>query len=181
MAGDSCYDQGSCIAGRWNDNTSDLSVTSAVEGLRQIPYLNTISTKDILIIVIVILTILFFLQQFGTASIGRLFGPMMSVWFVMLAVMGSLHLLDDLAVFKAFSPHYAINLLRSGHGQELLDTWCISLHNGCRGFIFRSWPLRQMEHPLLLDICKTCLILITLARGLAASQSFRPAYHRRND
>jgi len=97
--------------------TPPISVTSSVEGLRQLPYLSSITTQDILIIVIIILTILFFLQQFGTASIGRLFGPLMSIWFIMLAVMGSLHLLDDLAVFKAFSPHYAIELLRSGNGQ----------------------------------------------------------------
>ena len=58
-----------------------------------------------------ILTVLFFLQQFGTASIGRLFGPIMSLWFLMLALLGISHLLDDVHVLKAFSPYYAIRLL----------------------------------------------------------------------
>ena len=59
--------------------TPPISVTSAVEGLRQLSYFSTITTRDIIIIVICIITVLFFLQQFGTASIGRLFGPMMGV------------------------------------------------------------------------------------------------------
>jgi KUP system potassium uptake protein len=91
--------------------TPPISVTSAVEGLRQIPAVQDINTLTIVYIVLGILTLLFFLQQFGTASIGKLFGPMMLIWFLMLAIMGSIHILDDLRIFKAFSPHYAIQLL----------------------------------------------------------------------
>jgi KUP system potassium uptake protein len=65
----------------------------------------------IVYIVMFILVILFFLQQFGTESIGKLFGPIMFLWFSMLAVLGSSHLLDDLGIFRALSPHYAIELL----------------------------------------------------------------------
>ena len=53
--------------------TPPISVTSAVEGLHQLPYFSTITTRDIILIVIGIITVLFFMQQFGTASIGRLF------------------------------------------------------------------------------------------------------------
>jgi KUP system potassium uptake protein len=91
--------------------TPPISVTSAVEGLRQITAFQDISTLSIVYIVLAILTLLFFLQQFGTASIGKLFGPMMLIWFLMLAALGSVHILDDLRIFKAFSPHYAIQLL----------------------------------------------------------------------
>src|SRR5678816_4262749 len=94
--------------------TPPISVTSAIEGLRQIdqiPILKDISTNGIVVIVVSIMAILFFLQQFGTASIGTLFGPIMFVWFAMLAILGSTHLLDDLHIFRAFSPHYAIELL----------------------------------------------------------------------
>jgi KUP system potassium uptake protein len=91
--------------------TPPISVTSAIEGLRQMPALHNIEQKTIVFIVLGILVILFFLQQFGTDSIGKLFGPIMFVWFGMLAVLGSMHLLDDLYIFKAFSPHYAIELL----------------------------------------------------------------------
>lgn len=91
--------------------TPPISVTSAVEGLRQLPGAGQISDWTIIYIVLGILTILFFLQQFGTASIGKLFGPIMSIWFLMLAVIGISHISDDWYIFKAFSPHYGINLL----------------------------------------------------------------------
>ena len=91
--------------------TPPISVTSAVEGLRQMPGVEQISDWTIIYIVLGILTILFFLQQFGTASIGKLFGPIMSLWFIMMGVIGISHISDDWSIFKAFSPHYAINLL----------------------------------------------------------------------
>ena len=91
--------------------TPPISVTSAVEGLRQLPGVVQISDWTIIYIVLGILTVLFFLQQFGTASIGKLFGPIMSLWFIMMGVIGISHISDDWSIFKAFSPHYAINLL----------------------------------------------------------------------
>ncbi len=91
--------------------TPPISVTSAVEGLRQLPAMHDITTKTIIIIVSCIIAFLFFLQQFGTASIGKMFGPIMIVWFGMLAILGCTHIFDDLSILKAFSPHYAIELL----------------------------------------------------------------------
>ncbi|MBL0232166.1 MAG: KUP/HAK/KT family potassium transporter [Chitinophagaceae bacterium] len=93
--------------------TPPISVTSAVEGLRQIPLFAQIDNWSIVYIVLGILSVLFFLQQFGTASIGKLFGPIMMIWFIMLAVLGAMHLLDDMDVFRAFNPYYAIKLLTS--------------------------------------------------------------------
>ena len=66
----------------------------------------------VVIIVLVILSLFFFLQQFGTASIGKIFGPIMFVWFTMLAILGAIHVFDDLAIFKALNPYYAIKFLR---------------------------------------------------------------------
>ncbi len=92
--------------------TPPISITSAIEGLRQLPGLNIVEGDPIIVyIVIGILTLLFFVQQFGTNFIGRFFGPIMFIWFSMLAVLGATHLLDDIAIFRAFSPHYAIELL----------------------------------------------------------------------
>jgi KUP system potassium uptake protein len=96
--------------------TPPISVTSAVEGLRHIPGLGTIPDNTIIGIVLGILAALFFMQQFGSASIGKLFGPVMAVWFVMLAVLGATHLLEYPAVFKSFNPYYAINLLSAYPG-----------------------------------------------------------------
>jgi KUP system potassium uptake protein len=91
--------------------TPPISVTSAVEGLRQLPAMHEITTKTIMIIVSCIIAFLFFIQQFGTASIGKMFGPIMIVWFGMLAVLGCSHLIDDLNILKAFNPYYGIELL----------------------------------------------------------------------
>ncbi len=91
--------------------TPPISVTSAVEGLRQLPTMHDITTKSIIIIVTCIIALLFFIQQFGTAYIGKMFGPIMIVWFGMLAALGCTHVFDDLSIFKALSPHYAIELL----------------------------------------------------------------------
>jgi len=91
--------------------TPPISVTSAIEGLRNIEVLGFISDNVIVMIVLIIIFILFFVQQFGTASIGKLFGPLMMVWFIMLAVLGISHVFDDLSIFKAFNPFYGIKLL----------------------------------------------------------------------
>jgi KUP system potassium uptake protein len=91
--------------------TPPISVTASIEGLKNIPGLANISENTIIYIVIGILALLFFMQQFGTGSIGKLFGPVMLVWFSMLAVLGILHIPDDVHVFKAFNPWYAIKLL----------------------------------------------------------------------
>jgi KUP system potassium uptake protein len=91
--------------------TPPITVTSAIEGLRQLPALKHIQQSTIITIVLSIITLLFVVQQFGTASIGKFFGPMMTLWFAMLAILGCSHLLDDVNVFKALSPHYAIELL----------------------------------------------------------------------
>lgn len=91
--------------------TPPISITSAIEGLRQIPKFKDIDQSMIIAIVIAIISLLFFMQQFGTASIGKMFGPIMGIWFAMIAVLGCAHLMDDISIFKALSPHYAIELL----------------------------------------------------------------------
>lgn len=91
--------------------TPPISVTSAIEGLKQVPALHDISQRQVVYIVIAILTILFFLQQFGTSFIGRFFGPVMTVWFLMLALLGLIHFSEYPSVFKAFNPYYGIKLL----------------------------------------------------------------------
>jgi len=91
--------------------TPPITVTSSIEGLRQIPFFSDISGTAIIYIVIIILLALFFSQQFGTANIGKLFGPVMFFWFLMLLILGSIHLVDNVNIFKAFNPYYGIRLL----------------------------------------------------------------------
>jgi KUP system potassium uptake protein len=96
--------------------TPPISITSAVEGLEEMPVLRGLSTETVMIIVVIILAMFFFLQQFGTAWIGKGFGPIMFIWFTMLAVLGFIHLSEDLAIFKALSPHYAVQFLKNYPG-----------------------------------------------------------------
>ncbi len=91
--------------------TPPISVTSAVEGLNQIDLFSDMHESTVVYIVLAILIMLFFLQQFGTASIGKTFGPIMFIWFLMLAVLGFAHLFDAWYIFKAFNPYYGIHLL----------------------------------------------------------------------
>jgi KUP system potassium uptake protein len=92
--------------------TPPISITSAVEGLKNIPSLHNIETDTIVYIVLGIMTVFFFMQQFGTASIGKLFGPVMTIWFTMLAVLGIMHLGDYPGIFKAFNPVQAVSFVK---------------------------------------------------------------------
>lgn len=96
--------------------TPPISVTSAIEGLRITPAFSHVEQSTIIYIVIGILALLFFMQQFGTLSIGKLFGPIMLAWFSMLAVLGIAHITDSMSVFKAFNPYEAITFLKEYPG-----------------------------------------------------------------
>ena len=86
--------------------TPAISVSSAIEGLREnYPNIQTIP------IILGILFSLFAIQQFGTKSIGKFFGPVMFTWFMMLSILGLINLVQAPEVLRALSPHYAIQLL----------------------------------------------------------------------
>jgi KUP system potassium uptake protein len=88
--------------------TPAFSVTSAIEGLR---LLHPVSLNTIITIVIIILVALFIFQQFGSGIVGRAFGPVMLVWFVYIAIIGGIQLVQNLEVLKAINPAYAYHLL----------------------------------------------------------------------
>lgn len=88
--------------------TPAISVTSAIEGLRLI---HPVSLNTIITIVIVILVALFVFQQFGSSVVGRTFGPVMLIWFLYIAVIGTIHLVQKPEVLAALNPVYAFNLL----------------------------------------------------------------------
>ncbi|MBC7398955.1 MAG: KUP/HAK/KT family potassium transporter, partial [Mucilaginibacter sp.] len=94
--------------------TPPISVTSAIEGLSNVPALATMFVPgNALIIGMVtgIILLLFFFQQFGTKVVGSSFGPVMLVWFLMIGGLGLLQVLHDPSIFKALNPYYGARLL----------------------------------------------------------------------
>ena len=86
--------------------TPSITVLSAIEGLRTYE-----PSTPVIPIAIAILTVLFFIQQYGTSAIGKLFGPLMLLWFSMIGLLGLAHVGDSWVIFKAFNPWYAVRLL----------------------------------------------------------------------
>jgi KUP system potassium uptake protein len=88
--------------------TPAISVLSAVEGLEVVsPELR----RFVVPIALVVLTGLFMVQRFGTASVGKLFGPITVLWFAVLAVLGLVHIAQNPTILFALSPHHALSFL----------------------------------------------------------------------
>ncbi len=93
--------------------TPAISVLSAVEGLEvAAPGLHSYVVP----ITLVVLTALFAAQRFGTAVVGRLFGPITVLWFAVLAVLGVVHIVQHPQVLVALSPHYALGFMATQPG-----------------------------------------------------------------
>ena len=88
--------------------TPSITVLSAIEGLKVYE-----PETPVVPIALCIVTVLFFIQQFGTNMIGKLFGPLMFVWFSMLGVLGAMHVGDYIPILQSFNPLHAIHLLTS--------------------------------------------------------------------
>ena len=144
--------------------TPAVTVTSAIEGLRAIPAFRDVfgsQQTPIVIITLVILALLFLIQRFGTAIVGRVFGPIMFVWFSFLGITGFLNLFNDFSILQAINPYYAVHLLLSPENKAgifvlgsvfLATTGAEALYSDLghvgRGNIYISWPF-----------VKVCIIL----------------------
>jgi KUP system potassium uptake protein len=164
--------------------TPPISITSAVEGLKEISYFSNIE-HYVVYIVLIILTMFFFVQQFGTASIGRFFGPVMAAWFSMLAILGIIHISDDFGILRAFSPHYAVKFL-SNYPHALLLLGAVFLcttgaealysdlgHCG-RDNIRMSWIFVKVC--LLLNYLGQGAYLISHRSGLVVTEAVKAQY-----
>jgi len=104
--------------------TPAISVLSAVEGVKEA----TSALDDLIIpIAVVILAVLFLVQKRGTAGIGRVFGPVMMVWFTVLGLLGLGQLLEDASVLKAVNPTYAIDFFAESPMKSFLTLGSIFL------------------------------------------------------
>jgi KUP system potassium uptake protein len=104
--------------------TPAISVLSAVEGLEvAAPGLN----RFVVPVTLLVLTLLFAAQRFGTAVVGRWFGPITLVWFGVLAVLGVVHILRNPSVLVALSPHYALGFIVAEPGVAFVALGAIVL------------------------------------------------------
>jgi KUP system potassium uptake protein len=95
--------------------TPSITVTSAIEGLRIFS-----SEVKVIPIVVIIISFLFFIQKFGAKFLGKSFGPMMFIWFLMLAVLGISQIITYPTIFHAFNPYYAYKFLTDNPNGFLL-------------------------------------------------------------
>ncbi|MDO9412374.1 MAG: potassium transporter Kup [Pseudolabrys sp.] len=96
--------------------TPALSVMSAIEGIKVAtpafdPY--------VLPLTMAILVCLFAVQSHGTGRVASLFGPLMVIWFLVLAVLGAIHIADYPGIFHALNPYYAIMFMVGSPGIAL--------------------------------------------------------------
>ncbi len=154
--------------------TPAVTVTTAVEGLRSIEAVNDLLGEGQFIVVLITLAIvstLFMLQKSGTSSIGRLFGPVMVVWFLFLGVTGLFLTLGDLSILRALNPVYALRILFSPDNKEglmilgsvfLCTTGAEALYTDMghvgRTNIFVSWPFVKIC--LVLNYMGQCVWII---------------------
>jgi KUP system potassium uptake protein len=95
--------------------TPAISVLSAVEGLQ----IATPALKPFVIpITLVVLVALFLIQRRGTASVGALFGPVMVIWFITLALLGIVNILHEPAVLQAVNPLYGVHFFQAHSGMH---------------------------------------------------------------
>ena len=88
--------------------TPAISVLSAVEGLKvAAPALESVVVE----ITLVIISVLFLIQRFGTGAVGRAFGPVMGVWFTVLAIAGAAQVARHPGILRAVSPTYGVSFL----------------------------------------------------------------------
>ncbi|WP_057769962.1 KUP/HAK/KT family potassium transporter [Lactobacillus selangorensis] len=136
--------------------TPAVTVTTAIEGLKDIPIMHHVlisSQGQVILTTVIILTVLFMIQRFGTQLIGRAFGPIMLLWFAFLGVLGIWRMSGDWSVLRALNPYYAIEVLFSPSNKVgililgsifLATTGAEALYSDeghvGRGNIYGSWP-----------------------------------------
>ncbi|WP_349290814.1 KUP/HAK/KT family potassium transporter [Anseongella ginsenosidimutans] len=159
MAGNSCHDRGATLLAD-GIITPPISVSSAIEGLLILnPDMPTVP------IVILIITVLFFFQQFGTNLVGRAFGPLMIIWFSMLAIMGTGQLVTNFAVLKAINPYYAVKVL-AGNPEALAILGAIFLcTTGAEALYSDMGHCGRKNIRVSWIFVKTCLLLNYFGQG----------------
>jgi len=140
--------------------TPPISVSSAIEGLRVLkPDLNTVP------IVLVIIVGLFAFQQFGTAIIGKLFGPVMLIFFSMLAVLGLPYVLREPGILRALNPYYALHMLTQLPGAFWLLGSIFLCSTGAEALYADMGHVGRRNIYVSWTFVKICLVINYLGQG----------------
>lgn len=172
--------------------TPAVTVTNAIDGLKSIESVNRVLGSNqwyVVGIVLVILALLFGVQHAGTSKIGTAFGPAMLVWFLFLGVTGVINMMQDLSIWKAINPIYAIQVLTSPNNKVgfmilgsvfLSTTGAEALYSDMghvgRGNIYASWPFVKIC--LLLNYAGQCAWIIShqADQSLRGIESLNPFF-----
>ena len=155
--------------------TPPISVASAIEGLRILkPDLDTVP------IVVVILLGLFTFQQFGTAIIGKLFGPVMLLFFTMLAVLGVVHLVQAPSILRALNPYYALHMVTQVPGAFWLLGSIFLCSTGAEALYADMGHVGRPNIYLSWTFVKICLVLNYLGQGAWLLQHLGPELGEKN-
>jgi KUP system potassium uptake protein len=104
--------------------TPAISVLSAVEGLKVVaPSLESL----VIPITIAVVAVLFSIQHYGTGAVGKLFGPVMAVWFGVIAIAGLARIVAHPAIVKALSPSYGVEFFTAHPGIAFISLGSIVL------------------------------------------------------
>lgn len=163
--------------------TPAVTVTTAIEGLKNMKFGNDIpvpNQNSVLILTIIILLFLFSIQRMGTSIIGKTFGPIMLIWFTFLGLTGAMNLSHDLSLLEALNPVLAVKILFSPANKVgvlilgtvfLATTGAEALYSDVghvgKGNIMASWPYVFV-----------CLALNYLGQGVWILEN--PNYHAGN-
>ncbi len=140
--------------------TPPISVASAIEGLEsRYPGMPTVY------IVIAIISILFFAQRFGTAAVGKGFGPIMLVWFSMLAILGINQIAGNPGVIAALNPWYGVQLLLHSPGSLLILGAVFLCTTGAEALYADLGHCGRANIKMSWIFVKTCLVLTYLGQA----------------
>jgi KUP system potassium uptake protein len=163
--------------------TPAISVLGAFQGMNDVPALkHIVNPRMITIVSFVILIGLFAVQSRGTASVARLFGPVMVLWFLVIAVLGVSHIVYNPQVFWALSPHFAVEfMIRHGLVSFLVLGSVFLTVTGAEALYadmghFGRWPIQASW----LFFALPCLALNYLGQGAYALHALQVSveHHR---
>jgi len=142
--------------------TPPITISSAIEGLRsQYPHLPTVT------VVIVIIAVLFIIQQFGTSLVGKAFGPMMFIWFTMMGVLGISYIVKEPSIVKALNPYYAFMLLTNHSYDAFLILGAVFLcTTGAEALYSDLGHCGRKNIQISWIYVKTCLVLNYLGQAV---------------